>query len=195
MKPDSQDQTTQNWMKEAQKGYIRIGVLMLLKRKPAHGYEIMKEISQRTQGFWRPTAGGVYPILSDLEKSGYIKGHWETQKNRRLKVYALTKSGDEILKRAVLKQTEIFKNLNNLFNEFAKEVLNMDTGIPLPPSPFTIFSENKSEPTLQQLEHQRKHFQDHIKETREKLNEIDNKIAQLKKQAKPEPQDAQQQPH
>jgi DNA-binding PadR family transcriptional regulator len=192
MMPDTQERTTQNWMKEAQKGYIRIGVLMLLKRKPAHGYEIMKEISQRTQGFWRPTAGGVYPILSDLEKSGYIKGHWETQKNRRLKVYALTKSGDEILRRAIVKQTEIFKNLNSLFNEFSKEVLNMDTGIPLPPSPFTVFSEDKTEPTLQMLEQHRKHMQEHMKEMREKLNEIDNKIAQLRKQVKPEPQDTTQ---
>jgi DNA-binding PadR family transcriptional regulator len=190
MKPDIQDQTTQNWMKEAQKGYIRLGVLMLLKRKPTHGYEIMKEISQRTQGFWRPTAGGGYPILSDLEKSGYIKGHWETQKNRRLKVYTITKPGEEILKKALLKQTDIFQNLNGLFNEFAKEVLNIDSNIPAPepPSPFTVFLENKSEPTLQQLENQRKHLADHMKQTREELKEVDSKIAHLKKQSKPDAQ-------
>ena len=68
MKPETQDQTTQNWMKEAQKGYIRMGVLMLLNKKPSHGYELMKEINSRTKGFWQPTAGGVYPILRDLEK-------------------------------------------------------------------------------------------------------------------------------
>jgi DNA-binding PadR family transcriptional regulator len=190
MKPDIEDQTTKNWMKEAQKGYIRLAVLMLLNKKPSHGYELMKEINQRTQGFWRPTAGGVYPILSDLEKSAYIKGHWETLKNRRLKVYTITKSGDAILKRAVQKQAEIFKSANSLFSEFARDVLNVaDTNIPMPPSPFTPFLEDtKSEVTLQQLEHQRKHYQDHIKEMREKLNEVDARIAQLKKQAKTEPQ-------
>lgn len=163
---------------------------MLLKRKPAHGYEIMKEISQRTKGFWRPTAGGIYPILNDLEKSSYIKGHWETQKNRRLKVYTITKSGEEILKKALLKQTEIFQNLNGLFNEFAKEVLNIDANIPAPapPSPFTVFLENKSEPTLQQLENHRKHLADHIKQMREELKEVDSKIVYLKKQPKPEAQ-------
>jgi DNA-binding PadR family transcriptional regulator len=196
MKPDIEDQTTKNWMKEAQKGYIRLAVLMLLNKKPSHGYEIMKEINQRTQGFWRPTAGGVYPILSDLEKSSYIKGHWETQKNRRLKVYAITKSGDAILKQAIRKQAEIFKNANNLFSEFARDVLNVeDTNIPMPPSPFTAFLEDKAEPTLQQLEHERKHLQDHIKDMRERLTEVDTKISQLKKQVKPEPQDTKQQPH
>jgi DNA-binding PadR family transcriptional regulator len=191
MKPDTEDQTTQNWMKEAQKGYIRLGVLMLLSKKPTHGYEIMKEINQRTQGFWRPTAGGVYPILSDLEKSAFIKGHWETQKNRRLKVYTITKSGDAILKRAIRKQAEIFTNLSSLFSEFARDVLNMeDTNIPIPPSPFTPFLEEKTgELALPQLEQRRKHVVNHMKDMRAELNNIDTKITQLKKQTKPETQD------
>src|SRR5512146_1416139 len=100
MTTESEDKTTQSWMKEAQKGYIRMGLLILINRKPSHGYEIMKEIDNRTKGYWAPTPGGVYPILRDLEKSGFIKGQWETQKNRRLKIYKITKSGQAILKRA-----------------------------------------------------------------------------------------------
>jgi hypothetical protein len=34
---DTQDKTTANWMKEAQKGYIRVAVLILLNKKPPHG--------------------------------------------------------------------------------------------------------------------------------------------------------------
>ncbi len=109
MAAENEEKTTSSWMKEAQKGYIRMGVLILLNKKPAHGYEIMKEINSRTKGFWKPTAGGVYPILGDLEKSGYIKGEWQTQKNRKLKVYKITKSGELILRRAIVKQAEIFK--------------------------------------------------------------------------------------
>ena len=109
MAAETEEKTTANWMKEAQKGYIRMGVLILLNKKPAHGYEIMKEINNRTKGFWQPTPGGVYPILNDLEKSGYVKGHWETQKNRRIKVYKITKSGETILRHAIVKQAEIFK--------------------------------------------------------------------------------------
>jgi len=192
MKPETQDQTTQNWMKEAQKGYIRMGVLMLLNKKPSHGYELMKEINSRTRGFWQPTAGGVYPILRDLEKSGYIKGHWETQKNRRLKIYKTTQSGDAILKHAIVKQSEIFTNISGLFNEFAREVLNVQTTASMPmPSPFSPFLEDqKSEVTLQQLEHQRTHLIESMKSMRERLTDIDERIAQLKKQAKPQPEAA-----
>jgi DNA-binding PadR family transcriptional regulator len=187
MKPKTQDQTTQNWMKEAQKGYIRMGVLMLLNKKPSHGYELMKEINSRTKGFWQPTAGGVYPILRDLEKSGYIKGHWETQKNRHLKIYKTTQSGDAILKHAIVKQSEIFTNISGLFNEFAREVLNVQTTAKMPmPSPFSAFLEDKNcEIALPQLEQQRTHIIENMKSMRERLADIDERIAQLKKQAKP----------
>ena len=63
MATEKEEKTTANWLKEAQKGTTRMGILILLNKKPAHGYEIMKEINNRTKGFWKPTAGGVYPIL------------------------------------------------------------------------------------------------------------------------------------
>ena len=34
------------WLKETQKGYIRIAVLILLNKKPHHGYEIMKAVEE-----------------------------------------------------------------------------------------------------------------------------------------------------
>lgn len=187
---DSEDKTTANWMKEAQKGYIRMGVLILLNKKPSHGYEIMKEINSRTKGFWQPTAGGVYPILRDLEKSGYIKGHWETQKNRRLKIYKITQSGELILRHAILKQTEIFKNIGSLFREFSRDVLNIeaaDVSMPAMPSPFSAFLEEKAggEENLKQLEHERNHIYESVKTMRDKLRLIDKRIAEIKKEAKP----------
>lgn len=185
---ESEDKTTQSWMKEAQKGYIRMGLLILLNKKPAHGYEIMKEIDCRTKGFWQPTPGGVYPILRDLEKSGYIKGHWETQKNRKLKVYKITISGQAILKRAIVKQAEISNNIGNLFREFARDVLNLDADAHIPdiPNMFSSFLEEESnnETDLKQLEHQRRHMRESLKTTHEKLKLIDKRIAEIKKNAK-----------
>jgi DNA-binding PadR family transcriptional regulator len=190
MASETEDKTTANWMKEAQKGYIRMGVLILLNKKPSHGYEIMKEINSRTKGFWQPTAGGVYPILRDLEKSGYIKGHWETQKNRRLKVYKITQSGEAILRHAIVKQTEIFNNIGVLFHEFSRDVLNVEateSSMPTIPSPFTAFLEEEvgAQQSLQQLEHQRKHLNENFRTTRDRLRLLDKRIADLKKGAKP----------
>jgi DNA-binding PadR family transcriptional regulator len=187
MSNESEDRTTKSWMKEAQKGYIRMGLLILINRKPSHGYEIMKEINNRTKGYWTPTPGGVYPILRDLEKSGYIKGQWETQKNRKLKVYKITKSGQTILKHAIVKQAEIFNSMVNLFQEFARDVLNIEADVEMPemPSMFSPFLEEK--PTAQDLkllERQRVHMLQNLKISREKLKTLDRRIVELRKSSK-----------
>jgi DNA-binding PadR family transcriptional regulator len=186
---DSQDKTTASWMKEAQKGYIRMGVLILLNKKPSHGYEIMKEINSRTKGFWQPTAGGVYPILRDLEKSGYIKGQWETLKNRRLKVYKITESGEQILRKAILKQTEIFNNIGSLFREFSRDVLNVeavDDSMPTIPSPFSAFLEEKvgGKRNFTQLKNERNHIYETIRGMRDRIKLLDKRIAELKSEDK-----------
>src|SRR5208283_1489291 len=187
MTTENEEKTTANWLKEAQKGYIRIGVLILLNKKPSHGYEIMKQINNRTKGFWQPTAGGVYPILRDLEKSGYIEGEWQIQKNRKLKVYKITESGELILRRAIVKQTEISNNIGNLFREFSRDVLNVETtntSMPEMPSPFTPFLEEEkidSKESLKHLEHERKHTYETVKMMQERLKQIDKRIKEIKK--------------
>jgi DNA-binding PadR family transcriptional regulator len=188
MNPDAEDQTTQNWLKEAQKGYIRMGVLMLLSKKPAHGYELMKEINNRTKGFWQPTPGGIYPVLNDLENSGYVNGQWQTQKNRRQKVYSITPQGNAILKRAIVKQAEIFNSISSLFSEFAKEVLNIEpstTPFPTMPTLFSPFLEDKKTPaeTLQHLEAEHKHIVENIRSAKERLKLLDERIGEVKRQA------------
>ncbi len=187
MTTESEDKTTKSWTKEAQKGYIRMGLLILINRKPSHGYEIMKEIDNRTKGYWTPTPGGVYPILSDLEKSGYIIGQWETQKNRKLKVYKITNSGQTILKHAIVKQAEIFNSVLSLFQEFARDVLNIEADIKMPdmPSMFSPFLEDKPKTEeLKELEKQRILIIQNLKTHKERLKVINQRIAKIKKPAK-----------
>jgi DNA-binding PadR family transcriptional regulator len=146
MLASAEDKTTANWMKEAQKGYIRVAVLILINKKPSHGYEIMKEIKDRTRGFYNPTPGGVYPILGDLEKKGYIKGKWTKQNNRDIKTYRITQKGKTILRNAIVNQSKIANNMNALFQEFARGVLDIEStivSIPVIPSPFEIFLNRK----------------------------------------------------
>lgn len=189
MATENEEKTTTSWLKEAQKGYIRIGVLILLNKKPSHGYEIMKEINNRTKGFWKPTAGGVYPILRDLEKSGYIKGEWQIQKNRKLKIYKITESGELILRRAIVKQAEIADNIGNLFREFARDVLNIEmttTSLPKMPFLFTPFLEENpdNKENLKHMQHERKHINETAKMIQDRLKLIDKRITELKKEAK-----------
>jgi len=183
MQVSKEEKTSSNWMKEAQKGYIRVAALILINKKPSHGYEIMKKIKEKTGGFWTPTAGGMYPILRDLETSEYIVGEWETQKNRKLKTYKITDSGRQILERVIVKQNEITANMGVLFREFARDVLNVETEHPAPalPSVFSAFLEDeKGDVDVEKLKKQRKQTQKQISIMQQRLRILEKRIAEEK---------------
>jgi DNA-binding PadR family transcriptional regulator len=37
-----------------------------------HGYEMMRELAERSQGLWRPSPGSLYPALQLLEDQGVV---------------------------------------------------------------------------------------------------------------------------
>ena len=76
------------------KGFIRYQVLEALNEKPMSGSEIMEEIEKRTGGFWKPSPGSIYPLLSWLQDNGCIE---ELPTENGLKRYELTDSGKSLL--------------------------------------------------------------------------------------------------
>lgn len=58
--------------RRAGRGDIRAAVLLLLAEQPRHGYELIREITERTDGAWTPSPGAIYPALSLLEDEGLI---------------------------------------------------------------------------------------------------------------------------
>jgi DNA-binding PadR family transcriptional regulator len=70
-------------------GEVRLAILSLLAEGPKHGYQLMKEMQERSGGFYRASAGTVYPTLQQLEDEGLVRA--EMINGRR--VYALTDEG------------------------------------------------------------------------------------------------------
>lgn len=50
---------------------LQLLILALLAERARHGYELIKEIEQRSGGWYVPSPGMVYPALSYLEDAGY----------------------------------------------------------------------------------------------------------------------------
>ncbi|KRC52365.1 PadR family transcriptional regulator [Leifsonia sp. Root227] len=71
------------------RGDVRAAVLALLAEKPMHGYQIIREIEERSGGSWKPSAGSVYPTLQLLADEGLIV----SEESNGRKTYALTDSG------------------------------------------------------------------------------------------------------
>ena len=71
------------------KGDLKYVILDLLEDRPAHGYEVMRELEGRFRGLYSPSPGSVYPTLQMLEDLGYVAA---TQHDGK-KVYEITDEG------------------------------------------------------------------------------------------------------
>ena len=76
-----------------QKGDLKYVILDLLKDKPRHGYEIIRELEETSHGLYKPSPGAVYPTLQMLEDLEYAVCNDQDGK----KVYSITESGINFL--------------------------------------------------------------------------------------------------
>ncbi|HVV33187.1 MAG TPA: PadR family transcriptional regulator [Vitreimonas sp.] len=74
-----------------EQGDLRFLVLSMIAEKPRHGYELIKEIEERTGGQYAPSPGVVYPLLTMLEEMGFAKLNAE---DGGKKLYAITPEGE-----------------------------------------------------------------------------------------------------
>jgi DNA-binding PadR family transcriptional regulator len=74
-------------------GAMRYVVLQLIAEKPRHGYEIIKELEQRSGGGYTPSPGAIYPLLSMLLDMGHVSATPDGNK----KLHAITPEGEAFL--------------------------------------------------------------------------------------------------
>jgi len=78
------------------KGLMDLIVLQLLRSEPMHGYQIITRIRRAFGVYLGPST--IYPMLTGLEKKGYVDSAWNTETERPRKVYKLTSDGNSMLK-------------------------------------------------------------------------------------------------
>ena len=78
-----------------QLGEVRLAVLSLLEEGPNHGYQLMKELEERSGGLYRASAGSVYPTLQQLEDEDLIQSDQPEGK----RVYHITDAGRKELEK------------------------------------------------------------------------------------------------
>ena len=77
-------------------------VLQLLGERPMYGYEMVKEVRERTGGAFEWKEGTLYPCLHKLEAERFIRGAWrKAPSGKRRRYYRLMAKGrKELDKRA-----------------------------------------------------------------------------------------------
>lgn len=98
------------------RGFLKSYILKLLSEGEKSGYDLIQTISQET-GFWKPSAGSMYPLLQSLEEAKLIDFRTED----RRKVYYLTDRGrlalDEVtdareqMRRSIDQSSQVFERV------------------------------------------------------------------------------------
>jgi DNA-binding PadR family transcriptional regulator len=101
------------------KGDLKYVILDLLKDKPRHGYDIIRELEEISYGFYKPSPGVIYPTLQMLQEMGYVSSIEQEGK----RIYSITEEGLKFLDnqsniadgvRRQMKHNWSFKNIGRM---------------------------------------------------------------------------------
>ncbi len=69
-------------------------LLCLILQQPMYGYQIIKELEKKSQGYFKLKEGTLYPALYRLERAGLIQGKWQVLSGgRQRRYYHITEKG------------------------------------------------------------------------------------------------------
>ena len=84
---------------DAFNGQLDALIMSVLVDEPAHGYEILQRLRQRSSGLFELAEGTLYPALHRLERDGFLSSAWSKHSGRRRRIYQITASGQATLQR------------------------------------------------------------------------------------------------
>ncbi|MCX6566071.1 MAG: PadR family transcriptional regulator [Candidatus Aminicenantes bacterium] len=99
------------------KGDFKYVILDLLKDKPRHGYEIIRELENQFNGFYTPSPGAVYPTLQYLEEMAFVTSESRDGK----KVYTITDTGLSFLSEKAKETSEVKAQMKNWWGSYGAE--------------------------------------------------------------------------
>jgi DNA-binding PadR family transcriptional regulator len=102
------------------KGDFKYLILDLLKEKPRHGYEIIREMEEKFGGFYTPSPGAVYPNLQWLEDMNYVTVQAQDGK----KIYTITEEGLKFLSEKEKETEEVKKQMKDWWGSWNTEFRN-----------------------------------------------------------------------
>ena len=99
-------------LQQLRKGSTPLLLLSILSTDKKYGYQIMRELEKRSEGYFTMTAALLYPALHQLELEGLLKSEWqEGQGRRKRKYYSITPKGKKTLEASQAEWKTFMANL------------------------------------------------------------------------------------
>ena len=87
--------------------------ILLRLHRPAHGYALMKDIAEMTDGRVKIGAGSLYGALDTLHKKGWIKALDEHPQDRKIE-YIITDTGKQFFEKELTRLEEMLQNAQRM---------------------------------------------------------------------------------
>jgi len=98
-------------------GSTAVMILRLLAEKPMYGYQIVKELQVRSEGYFELEQGTLYPALHRLEKDSLVESKWEVvEDGPSRKYYYITDAGRQELEKSSRQWSDFSRNLLRLLD-------------------------------------------------------------------------------
>jgi len=146
------------------RGFSRYYILMLLKKQPHTGKEIIDSAINESGGKWKPSPGLIYPLLGRLLDEGLIE---ETDNGK----YSISKKGEDTIGdlesfgNIVKKQLDTMIRMGNIGRFVAMDVIERVTILG------NLLSSNAESMTKNEIEKYKKFLESELK----KVSEMDSK--------------------
>jgi transcriptional regulator len=102
--------------RELKRGSAELLILALLQERERHGYDLARQIGERSRGAISFHVASLYPTLYRMEDKGLIEGRWvEKAGQRRRRYYRLTPAG----RKALASQRSVWENFFEGLNRVA----------------------------------------------------------------------------
>jgi PadR family transcriptional regulator, regulatory protein PadR len=77
--------------------YTEPAILLLLRKSPKHGYELLERLPELSAEGGHIDLGNLYRLLRGMEAEGLVSSEWQTEPGPPRRVYRLTDSGAHLL--------------------------------------------------------------------------------------------------
>lgn len=93
-------------------GTVEMLILEVISHGRTYGYDIVQQVTGRSQGYFELTEGSLYPALHRLERQKLLASSWSEVDGRRRKYYRLTAAGRKALAAKKQEWTEFATGVN-----------------------------------------------------------------------------------
>ncbi|MFX1319809.1 MAG: PadR family transcriptional regulator [Promethearchaeota archaeon] len=142
---------------------LRISILRMLIDESMHGYQLMKQIEEDTNGTWVPSHSLLYNTLSTLEEQGFITSEKDFKGEVERTIYSITEEG----------KTHLDEQLSQLAHVFSR-MMQAASEHPFPRMPRIFLEHLKPEERRQFLVQIKNRLEAALKEVKKDLAVLDS---------------------